>query len=77
MKVANENFRGDDDHLLLLEIDPTSIAPTIRYENLEGGEELFPHIYGALNRDAVVGVHHLVAGPSGEFSSPAALSKWF
>ena len=76
LKVANETFRGDD-HLLLLEIDPTRVVPTIRYENLVGGEELFPHIYGALNRDAVLGVHPLVADPSGEFSPPAALSRWF
>jgi uncharacterized protein (DUF952 family) len=41
--------------LLLLEIDPERLDAKLVYENLEGGEELFPHIYGPLNLDAVVG----------------------
>lgn len=40
--------------LLLLEIDPDRIKSRIKYENLEGGKDLFPHIYGPINLDAVL-----------------------
>ena len=52
--VANTRFRGRTD-LLLLHIDPARLTAPVRYENLEGGAEQFPHIYGPLNVDAVVG----------------------
>ncbi len=75
MTVLGERVRGAN-RLLLLEIDPGRVAPEIRYENLEGGQESFPHIYGPLNREAVLAAHPLVAGPSGDFSTPDALSRW-
>ena len=43
MTVLGERFRGAG-RLLLLEIEPGRVAPEIRYENLEGGQESFPHI---------------------------------
>ncbi len=39
--------------LLLLSIDPLKVRPEIRYEDLEGEGQVFPHIYGALNLDAI------------------------
>jgi uncharacterized protein (DUF952 family) len=51
--VANMRFRHRQD-LVLLQIDLSRLAAPVRYENLEGGEQLFPHIYGALNLDAVL-----------------------
>jgi len=48
-------FRGEAD-LLLLEIDPTLLSTEIKYEDSHGSGELFPHIYGPLNLDAVVAV---------------------
>ena len=56
VNVANAIIPGRDD-LMLLEIDVSKVIPNIVYENLEGGEKLFPHIYGPLNEDAVIGVH--------------------
>ena len=53
--VANQRFRGRQD-LVLLHVDEPRLAAPVRRENLEGGERLFPHIYGALNLDAVVDV---------------------
>ncbi|MDP4198540.1 MAG: DUF952 domain-containing protein [Bacteroidota bacterium] len=47
------------EEMLLLEIDEAKVLPEIRYENLEGGERLFPHIYGPLNRDAILAIHPL------------------
>ena len=53
LAVAERLFRGRRD-LILLVIDPRRIAHEIRYENLEGGTELFPHVYGPIAREAVV-----------------------
>lgn len=51
--VANQRFLGRQD-LVLLHIEEPRLTAPVRRENLEGGERLFPHIYGALNLDAVV-----------------------
>jgi glutathione S-transferase len=46
--------------LLLLEIDTALLKVEIRVENVEGGEESFPHVYGAVPVDAVTSVHEMV-----------------
>ena len=53
--VAKARFRGRTD-LVLLHIDPALIGAEIRYENLESGSELFPHVYGPIPVEAVVKV---------------------
>jgi uncharacterized protein (DUF952 family) len=50
--VANR-FEGRRD-LVLFEIDPARLPCKVVDENLEGGSELFPHIYGRLPMSAVV-----------------------
>jgi uncharacterized protein (DUF952 family) len=45
--------------LLLLRIDPARLDAEVRYENLEGGSELFPHVYGVIPVSAVVDVSPL------------------
>ena len=40
--------------LMLLHIDSDSLVPDLVYENTVGGEDLFPHVYGEINMDAVV-----------------------
>ena len=67
--VANLRFRGQL-NLVLLAIDTTRIEHEIRYENLEGGLQLFPHIYGELNPSAVVRVSNLVPDVDGFFEMP-------
>lgn len=52
--VLERWFPGGHD-LVILEIDPECLDARLVYENLEGGSEQFPHIYGPLNLDAVVG----------------------
>jgi uncharacterized protein (DUF952 family) len=49
-------FYGGRDDVLVLRIDPTRLRSTVRVENLEGGEEQFPHLYGPLPIDAVTAV---------------------
>jgi uncharacterized protein (DUF952 family) len=65
--VANQRFRGRSD-LVLLHIDPACLQAPVRYENLEGGRELFPHVYGPVPVSAVVNVTRLLPSQSGEFS---------
>ena len=72
MRVARRLFRGRTD-LVLLRIDPELVEPEIRLENLEEGEELFPHIYGELDLSAVTGIEPLVSGADGEFVTPTLL----
>jgi uncharacterized protein (DUF952 family) len=66
--VANRLFRGRQG-LVLLEIDPALITSPIVDENLEGGTELFPHVYGPLPLSAVVRVLELRCGDDGTFRS--------
>ena len=48
-----------DEEMRLIEIDGERVLPEIRYENLDGGSTLFPHIYGPLNRDAIIAIHRM------------------
>jgi uncharacterized protein (DUF952 family) len=48
-----------DEEMQLIEIDEDRVIPEIRYENLDGGETLFPHIYGPLNRDAIIAINRM------------------
>lgn len=54
--------------LLLLAIAPARVEAEIRFENLEGGAELFPHIYGPLNLDAVSAVLPFEPDADGRFT---------
>jgi uncharacterized protein (DUF952 family) len=56
---------------VLLEIDARQVRAEIRYENCEGGQEAFPHIYGALNLDSVVRVLTFEPGEDGRFAMPS------
>ncbi|MCP5364948.1 MAG: DUF952 domain-containing protein [Hyphomicrobiales bacterium] len=72
--VANRFFAGRGD-LIVLVIDETRVVPPVVYENLEGGDEAYPHIYGPLNVDAVVSTFSLQCGKDGSFFPPAELAK--
>ena len=64
--VANQRFRGRTD-LVLLHIDETRLHCEVRYENLEGGETAFPHVYGAIPIRAVLNVTPLRPLEDGSF----------
>ncbi len=68
IKVANFLFRNQKG-LVLLYIDSDKVQPKIRYEATEI-DELFPHIYGALNIDAVFKVTDFEPGEDGFFQLP-------
>lgn len=68
VKVANKFFSTQKD-LVLLFIDSDQVQSEIRYELAEV-DEFFPHIYGALNIDAVFQVIDLKPGVDGLFTLP-------
>jgi uncharacterized protein (DUF952 family) len=66
LPVANRIFRGRPD-LVVLEIDPSALGCPLVEENLEGGTELFPHIYGRLKMGAVIRIHDFPCERDGGF----------
>ena len=64
--VANLVY-GSDGGLVVLVIDTDRLRPELRYESVPGWDDPFPHIYGPLNVDAVVGTLPLDRGPDGRF----------
>jgi uncharacterized protein (DUF952 family) len=65
--VANAFFRGLAT-LVVLRIAIDRLNAEVRYEDLQGGHELFPHVYGPLNLDAVVATMPLAASKDGTFT---------
>lgn len=52
-KVANRRFKGRDD-LLLLIIDVAGLESDVKFERSGTADEMYPHIRGPLNIDAVI-----------------------
>ena len=65
LQVANRFYRGTPD-LVLLWIDPQRVHAQIRWESVDG--DLFPHIYGPLNMEAVTAVTDLLPDEDGQFN---------
>lgn len=76
LDVANAFYRGQD-NLVVLKIDPHKLNARVRWEapvhpqddhaGQVSNHPQFPHIYGAINLDAVSGVSVLVCGEDGRF----------
>jgi uncharacterized protein (DUF952 family) len=72
-RVANTRYAGRAD-LVLLMIDARSLGASVRYENLSGGSELFPHVYSPVPREAVAAAEPL--RPLGDGTFDAAIVNW-
>jgi uncharacterized protein (DUF952 family) len=72
--VADNLFKGRSD-LVLLEIDRNNTGAEVVDENLEGGQELFPHIYGRLPISAILRVHELPTKDDGTFEPSPTVGK--
>ena len=70
-EIANFSFEGQKDLVLLL-VDTSKVQAEIRYEAV--GNEVFPHLYGPLNTDAVIEVLDLVPDNTGKFQLPRGVS---
>ena len=78
MSVANSFYAGQHG-LVLLKIDPARLKPELRWEppahphpqaDLPPTDDLFPHIYGPLNIDAVIRVIEYEPDSDGYFPLP-------
>jgi uncharacterized protein (DUF952 family) len=65
--TANRFFNGKQD-LVILEIDPQKVAAEIKFENLEGGREQFPHVYGKVPLEAIDRAIEIHPDSAGKFS---------
>jgi uncharacterized protein (DUF952 family) len=72
VKVANALYHAQRE-LVLLCIATNRVQSEIKYESA-GSEELYPHIYGPLNVDAVVKVVDFEPTRNGTFLMPNFLS---
>lgn len=75
--VANAFYKGQSG-LVLLVVDESLLKPELRWEAPAGAPaegisaaDLFPHIYGPVNVDAIVKVLEFPPDPAGVFSLPA------
>lgn len=66
--TANRFYHGQHG-LVLLGIDSRLVQAEVRWENLEGGNDVFPHIYGLLNLEGVVKVSEFEPDQDGNFGA--------
>lgn len=64
VNVGNMFYTGDPRPYQVLILDERRIEPPLRYDD---PEELFPHIYGALNTSAVIGMLDVPRDADGAF----------
>lgn len=73
LRVAELAYAGQPG-LVLLVLDPARLASELRWEpGVDLATELFPHVYGPLNLDAVVHVIDFEPGLDGKFHLPPSL----
>jgi uncharacterized protein (DUF952 family) len=81
LNVANAFYAGQTD-LVILVVDVSRLKAELKFEApvhpsssasapLPAAENLFPHLYGPLNFDAVIRLVDFPAGPDGRFELPA------
>jgi len=69
--VANNFYRSVPGDFLMLVIDVHALTSPLKYEALDPATVMpFPHIYGPLNREAIVEVVKMRRGDDGRFLAP-------
>jgi uncharacterized protein (DUF952 family) len=71
---ANALFFGQKD-LVLLCIDTRRLGAEVIHEDCYEAGQTFPHIYGPINRDAVIAVVPFPPDEDGGFSLPAEIEE--
>ena len=72
LPVANRHFLQYDD-LILLCIDHAKVLAEVKYELSPSSGQMYPHIFGPLNIDAVYATIPLQKDESGQFLAPDEL----
>ena len=72
LTVANRFYHGQDGLVILL-IDSSKIDSKLIEENLEGGVELYPHLYDVLPVDVVSNTIAFPCNADGSFALPEEL----
>jgi len=72
VQTAN-HFFATQTNLILYEINEFSLRNLIKIENLEGGKELFPHVYSSIPMESINQIAFLVKTKNG-FEFP---STWY
>lgn len=67
---AANRFYTDAEGLLVLTLDPGRLSSPVKLE--PAANDVFPHIYGPINRQAVVAATELTRGPDGRWWFPLA-----
>src|SRR5512144_1503996 len=62
IRTANRHCRADPRPYLLLEIELSRVRPPVRYDD---DRRIYSHIYGPLNRDAIVEIRTMQRSPDG------------
>lgn len=73
VEASAAKHRAGQGGLVLLTVDAGALGDALRWEPARGGA-LFPHLYGVLNLDAVLGVDDLPLGPDGRHLFPPGLA---
>lgn len=63
--VANRYYPGQNE-LVILWVEKERLTSDLRWESSD--EDMFPHVYGPLNLDAILAVTELTADPGGRFT---------
>ncbi len=64
--TLNRYYKGQPT-VLLLQIEAARLSAELKYELAPSVNEYFPHIYGQLNKDAIVAITEIQAGEDGSF----------
>ena len=65
--VGNAHYKDDRRMYVVLVIDTSKVVPEIVYED---PERIYPHIYGPLNRDAIIDIVPALRAADGGFLRP-------
>lgn len=69
--TANRYYQSSSEPFYYLYIDKTRVHAPIRYDD---SAHIYPHVYGTLNRDAIIAVRDTRRDANGNFLTPETLA---
>lgn len=68
VEATLNRYYKNEQEVLLLKIEASMLVPELKYEVAPSVNQEFPHIYGRLNKDAIVEILPLAAAEGGGFA---------